>query len=149
MLVNMDKYEINRIDGEDILIRYNEIKIELDKALKHSDGEWTAQQVVACAIKSPLEFQIFEIKINGDIKAIASTRVINYNNFTALHIITLGGKGVYKDIPGFTKLFEDMIKEYKHIDYLEFTGRKGFAKQLSTVGWTERYVTMRKHLKET
>jgi hypothetical protein len=40
-----------------------------------------------------------------------------------------------------------MVKEYEHINVLEFTGRRGFVKQLIKVGWSERYTTMRKNLK--
>ena len=45
-------------------------------------------------------------------------------------------------------LIENKIKEYEGIDLLEYTGRKGFVKQLTKVGWKERYTTMRKSLKE-
>lgn len=142
-------YEINRIEGEEILLRYAEIKREVERALDHSDGEWNAEQIITSAITHPLEFQIFEAKVDGVLKAIASTRVIGYKNFTAFHIITLGGSEIYEDMPGLIQYFEEMVREYEHLDYLEFTGRRGFVKQLTKVGWTERYVTMRKHLKET
>ena len=94
---------VKQIEGEDILLRYKEIKEELDKALEHSSGEWTA---------------------------------------------ALGGSKMYDDMPQLITEFEKMIKEYESIDVLEFTGRRGFIKQLTTVGWKERYTTMRKSLKE-
>ena len=34
------------------------------------------------------------------------------------------------------------------IDMLELTGRRGFVKQLEKAGWTERYTTLRKLIKE-
>jgi hypothetical protein len=141
-------YEIKQIEGEDILIRYNELKIEIDKALEHSDGEWTAAQIVEAAIKDPTMYHLWEILMDGSPVAIATTRIINYNNFTSLHIITLGGIDIYLDMPDLVTDFEEMVKEYEHIDYLEFTGRRGFIKQLNKVGWKEMYVTMRKNLKE-
>jgi len=141
-------YEIKQIEGEDILIRYNELKIEIDKALEHSDGEWTAAQIVEAAIKDPTMYHLWEILMDGSPVAIATTRIINYNNFTSLHIITLGGIDIYFDMPDLITNFEEMVKEYEHIDYLEFTGRRGFIKQLNKVGWKEMYVTMRKNLKE-
>jgi len=141
-------YEIKQIEGEDILIRYNELKIEIDKALEHSDGEWTAAQIVEAAIKDPTMYHLWEILMDGSPVAIATTRIINYNNFTSLHIITLGGIDIYLDMPDLVTDFEEMVKEYEHIDYLEYTGRRGFIKQLNKVGWKEMYVTMRKNLKE-
>jgi hypothetical protein len=86
--------------------------------------------------------------MDGSPVAIATTRIINYNNFTSLHIITLGGIDIYFDMPDLITNFEEMVKEYEHIDYLEYTGRRGFIKQLNKVGWKEMYVTMRKNLKE-
>jgi hypothetical protein len=86
--------------------------------------------------------------MDGSPVALATTRVITYNNFTSLHIITLGGSEIYADMPYLITEFEKMVKEYEHIDYLEYTGRRGFIKQLTKVGWNEMYVTMRKHLKE-
>jgi hypothetical protein len=141
-------YDIKQIEGEDILVRYNELKREINKALEHSDGEWTAAQIVEAAIKEPTMFHLWEVLMDGSPVAIATTRVIIYNSFTSLHIITLGGSEIYADMPNLITKFEKMVKEYEHIDYLEYTGRRGFIKQLTKVGWNEMYVTMRKHLKE-
>ncbi len=44
-------------------------------------------------------------------------------------------------------LFENKIKKYPGIDVLEDTGRRGFVKHLTKVGWKEQYTTMRKSLK--
>lgn len=141
-------YEIKQIENEDILIRYNELSVEIDRALEHSDGEWTAAQIVEHAIKEPTMYHLWEVLMDGSPVAIATTRIIIYNNFTSLHIITLGGKEIYGEMPNLITEFEDMVREYEHIDYLEYTGRRGFIKQLTKVGWNEMYVTMRKHLKE-
>ena len=139
-------YEIKQIEGEDILIRYNNLKHEISRALEHSDGEWTAAQIVEAAIKEPAMYHLWEILMDGSPVAIATTRIITYNNFTSLHIITLGGKEIYAEMPYLITEFENMVKKYEHIDYLEFTGRRGFIKQLNKVGWKEMYVTMRKNL---
>ncbi len=80
-------YEIKQITGEDILIRYNNLKHEIDRALEHSDGEWTAAQIVEAAIKEPMMYHIWEIIKDGSPVAIGTTRVITYNSFTSLHII--------------------------------------------------------------
>jgi len=142
-------YTIKQIVGEDILVRYNELKVEIDKALDHSDGEWTAAQVVEAAIRDPNMFHIWEVLKDDSPICIATSRVITYNNFNSLHIITLGGSEIYAQMPDLITEFEQMIKKYEEIDYLEYTGRRGFVKQLNKVGWTERYTTMRKNLKET
>ena len=141
-------YKIKQIEGEDILLRYNNIKIELERALEHSSGEWTAVQIVESAIREPAMFHIWEVLEDNLPVAIASTRVIEYMNFTSLHISTLGGENIRDDLQELILIFENMIKQYPGIDFLEYTGRRGFIKQLTKVGWEEKYTTMRKSLKE-
>ena len=79
--------------------------------------------------------------------ALGSTRVVQYERFRALHIITLAGE-TDGDLLEWAAIFEEEMKE-QPIDMLELTGRKGFVKQLEKAGWTERYTTMRKLIKET
>ena len=141
-------YEIKRIVGEDVLTRYNEIKIGINKAMEHSSGEWTAVEIVEHVIADPNLFQVWDILKDGTSIAISTTRVLHYGKFTALHIITLGGSDLYDEIPNLIVQFENTIKEHESIDALEYTGRRGFVKQLTTVGWVEKYTTMRKSLKE-
>ena len=141
-------YSIKQVVGEDILIRYNSLKVQIDKALEHSDGEWTSAQIVHQAVSDPSTFHIWEVLKDGAPIAIGTTRVIEYNNFTSLHIMTLGGSDVYDQMPALITEFEQMVKKYENIDFLEYTGRRGFIKQLKTVGWKEQYVVMRKNLKE-
>lgn len=141
-------YEIKQIVGEDVLTRYNEIKIGINKAMEHSSGEWTAVEIVEHVIADPNLFQVWDILKDGTSIAISTTRVLHYGKFTALHIITLGGSDLYDEIPNLIVQFENTIKEHESIDALEYTGRRGFVKQLTTVGWIEKYTTMRKSLKE-
>tara|TARA_B110000881_G_scaffold211582_1_gene220238 strand:+ start:398 stop:838 length:441 start_codon:yes stop_codon:yes gene_type:complete len=141
-------YEIKQIVGEDVLTRYNEIKIGINKAMEHSSGEWTAVEIVEHVIEDPNLFQVWDILKDGTSIAISTTRVLHYGKFTALHIITLGGSDLYDEIPNLIVQFENTIKEHESIDALEYTGRRGFVKQLTTVGWVEKYTTMRKSLKE-
>jgi len=142
-------YEIKQIVGEDVLTRYGEIKIGIDRAMEHSSGEWTAAEIVGHVIADPNLFQVWDILRDGTSIAISTTRVLHYGKFTALHIITLGGSEVHSEIPNLINKFENIIKEHESIDALEYTGRRGFVKQLTTVGWVEKYTTMRKSLKES
>mgnify|MGYP001073024571 FL=1 len=140
-------YEIKQVVGEDILIRYNSLKVEIDRAMEHSDGEWNASQIVTKCITDPVNFHIWEVCIDGSPVAIASTRVMYYNSFTALHITTLGGSGLYNHLTDLIEEFEAKVRGYKNIDFLEYTGRKGFLKQLTKSGWRETYTTMRKDIR--
>ena len=82
-------YEIKRVEGEDVLKRYNVIKIEIDKAMVHSSREWTAAEIIKHVIAEPNLFQVWEVLEDNTTIAFATTRVLQYNNFIALHIISL------------------------------------------------------------
>ena len=140
-------YELRRIEGEEILERYNEIKVEVDAALEYSDGEWTAAQIITNAVTNPTMFHVWELTVMGGTSvAIATTRINNYPEFQALHVMTLGGtaKGQWDE---WADLLEDELVG-TNITMMEYCGRRGFTKGLAKKGWKEQYVTMRKQVGE-
>lgn len=144
----MSDISIVKLDVEDILKDYNEIAPEVEKALKHSSGEWTTLQVLQMCIADPVNFHAWAICDDGEWVAYATTRLVKYNNFIAIHIITLGGKTNNK-LGEWTEIFSEHMKEYPQIDCIEFTGRRGLLKPLEKAGWKERYTTMRYALNDT
>ena len=140
-------YTIKRILGEDLLLDYEVIKNELQKALEYSDGDRNATQIILDSISNPQIYQIWGVYSDSNRVALGSTRVVKYAGFRALHIITLAGE-TDGNLSEWAAIFEEEMKE-QPIDMLELTGRKGFVKQLEKAGWTERYTTMRKLIKET
>ena len=139
-------YKIQRIVGENLLLNYQTIKTELEKALEYSDGDRNATQIILDSISNPQIYQIWQIFNDGKGVALGSTRVVKYAGFRALHIITLAGE-TDGDLSEWAAIFEKEMKE-QPIDMLELTGRRGFVKQLEKAGWSERYTTMRKLIKE-
>ena len=146
-------YRIEQAEEEDLLLNYKEIKSQLEKALEYSDGERTAKQIILNSISQPQIYQIWRVFKDGLPVALGSLRYIKYEQFTALHLTTLSGTtgknlfdaDVYNE---WADIFEKEIKKNTEIDMLEITGRRGFVRQLKKAGWTERYTTMRKPLKE-
>ena len=139
-------YTIKRILGEDLLLDYEVIKNELQKALEYSDGDRNATQIILDSISNPQIYQIWGVYSDSNRVALGSTRVVKYAGFRALHIITLAGE-TDGNLSEWSAIFEEEMKE-QSIDMLELTGRRGFVKQLEEAGWTERYTTMRKLIKE-
>ena len=139
-------YTIQRILGEDLLLNYKAIKTKLEKALEYSDGDRSAAQIILNSVSQPQIYHIWQISNDGKGVALGSTRVVQYEGFRALHIITLAGE-TDGDLSEWSAIFEEEMKE-QPIDMLELTGRRGFVKQLEKAGWTERYTTMRKLIKE-
>lgn len=147
MSTEENSIKIVMLTVEEILKNYSEIAPQLDKALVHSSGEWSTTEVIQGAISDPVNMHIWDIYDDGLKVATASTRLIKYNSFTSLHIITLGGRtnGKFKI---WTENFVEMVKVYPQIDCVEFTGKRGLVRPLEACGWKERYTTMRISLKE-
>ena len=139
-------YKIQRILGENLLLNYQTIKTELEKALEYSDGDRNAAQIILDSISNPQIYQIWGVYKDSNRVALGSTRVVKYAGFRALHIITLAGE-TDGNLSEWAAIFEKEMEE-QPIDMLEITGRRGFVKQLKEAGWTERYTTMRKSIKE-
>jgi hypothetical protein len=139
-------YTIQRILGENLLLNYQTIKTELEKALEYSDGDRNAAQIILDSISNPQIYQIWGVYKDSNRVALGSTRVVKYAGFRALHIITLAGE-TDGNLSEWAAIFEKEMEE-QPIDMLEITGRRGFVKQLKEAGWTERYTTMRKSIKE-
>jgi len=148
MSTEENSIKIVMLTVEEILKNYAEIAPQLDKALVYSSGEWTTTQVIQGAISDPVNMHIWDVFDDGEKVATASTRLIKYNNFTSLHIITLGGRTNGK-FNVWTENFVEMMKQYPQIDVIEFTGKRALVKPLASCGWKERYTTMRISLKET
>jgi len=146
-------YTIEQVGEEDLLLNYKEIKEQLEKALEYSDGERSAKQIILNSISQPQIYQIWRVFKDSLPVALGSLRYVQYEGFIALHITTLSGTtgknlfdaDVYNE---WADIFEKEVKKNTEIDMLEITGRRGFVKQLKKAGWTERYTTMRKSLKE-
>jgi hypothetical protein len=105
-------------------------------------------------LNDPINFHVWEV-INeaGDVVAIASTRIINYNHFDSLHIIALTAVenddfDKWEDYA--TEALEALVDRVKKagLERIEFTGRKGWMKKLKPIGWTEQYITMDLYLGE-
>ena len=139
-------YTIQQVVGEDILLNYEVIRNELQKALEYSDGDRNAAQIILDSISNPQIYQIWGVYKDSNRVALGSTRVVKYAGFRALHIITLAGE-TDGNLSEWAAIFEKEMEE-QPIDMLEITGRRGFVKQLKEAGWTERYTTMRKSIKE-
>jgi len=139
-------YTIQRILGENLLLNYEVIRNELQKALEYSDGDRNAAQIILDSISNPQIYQIWGVYKDSNRVALGSTRVVKYAGFRALHIITLAGE-TDGDLCKWAAIFENEMEE-QPIDMLEISGRRGFVKQLKEAGWTERYTTMRKSIKE-
>jgi len=147
-------FDIKMLSDNECIERWSDISYFLDEALSHSRGEWTTNDILKNVLNNPINFHVWEV-INeaGDVVAIASTRIINYNHFDSLHIIALTAVendefNQWEDYA--TEALEALVVRVKKagLERVEFTGRKGWMRRLKPLGWTEQYITMDLYLGE-
>ncbi len=142
-------YKTKILSQEECLKRWNEIEPCLERALKHSRGEWTPFQIMKEVMNNPSMFHIWDVlDPNGSTIAIGSTRILQYNNYRSLHIITLANidkNVVFDSYSQVTTILEDEARK-AGLQRVEFTGRKGWLKVLKKLGYNEQYITMDKLL---
>jgi len=103
-------YTIQRILGENLLLNYEVIRNELQKALEYSDGDRNAAQIILDSISNPQIYQIWGVYKDSNRVALGSTRVVKYAGFRALHIITLAGE-TDGDLCEWAAIFEKEMEE--------------------------------------
>jgi hypothetical protein len=147
-------FDIRMLGADECIKEWSNISLFLNKALSNSRGEWTTNDILKKVLNDPINFHVWEV-INeaGDVVAIASTRIINYNHFDSLHIIALTAVenddfDKWEDYA--TEALEALVDRVKKagLERIEFTGRKGWMKKLKPIGWTEQYITMDLYLGE-
>ena len=142
------EYKMRLMTPEECVKRWVEIEPYITSVLdEHSRGEWTAWQILQEVIRDPNNFHIWDGTIDGVFGAILTTRIIAYNNFTALHCTTVSGSSG-GDFNGYIKQLEKEARLNSFIDVVECTGRRGLMRLLKKDGWEENYVTCTLDLRE-
>jgi len=147
-------FDIRMVAPNECIKKWGDISHLLNQALSHSRGEWTTDDILKNVLNDPINFHIWEVNNEaGDVVAIASTRIINYNHFDSLHIIALTAVendefDKWEDYA--TEALEALVVRVKKagLERVEFTGRKGWMRRLKPLGWTEQYITMDLYLGE-
>jgi len=147
-------FDIRMLGQDECIKEWTSISHFLNRALSHSRGEWTTNDILKRVLNDEGNFQIWEVTNDQkDVVAFASTRIINYNHFDSLHIIALTGVendefDKWEDYA--TEALEALVARVKKagLERIEFTGRKGWMKRLKPLGWTEQYITMDLYLGE-
>lgn len=121
---------IRIIRDEELSLRWSVIEPMVSNALSHGTGDVTSFGLFRECLENISQCWILEDE-DGIIKGCAITRLIQYENYKELVIVTLTGKGILNDV-GLNKglkLFEHFAKGVgcKH---LSMYGRKGWSKIL-------------------
>ncbi len=147
-------FDVRMLTVDECIERWGGISHHLNKALSHSRGEWTTNDILKNVLNDSINFHVWEV-INDQkqVVAFASTRIINYNHFDSLHIIALTAVenddfDEWEDYA--TEALEALVVRVKKagLERVEFTGRKGWMRRLKPLGWIEQYITMDLYLGE-
>jgi hypothetical protein len=136
-------FDIRMLGQDECIDNWEDIRQHLDKALVHSQGEWTANDILKRVLSDANHFHVWEVVNDKGVRvALASTRIVNYNHYDILRIFTLANVGESKwgdyQEEALTKLAEKARDG--GLKRIEFIGRKGWEKQLK--GWDFLHITM-------
>ncbi len=141
-------FDIRPLSSDECIENWSDLSCYLNKALSHSRGEWTTNDILKNVLVSPNVYHVWEVTNNsGNVVAIASTRIVRYNHFDALHIIALTSVG-NDEMDEWEDYAVEALNAVKSkakeagLDRIEFAGRKGWLKKLKSLGWKEQYITM-------
>lgn len=127
---------------DECIDRWEFIRQHLDKALVHSQGEWSANDILKKVLSDSKSFHIWEVTQDDKVVAIATTRIVYYNHYDVLRIFTLANVGDAK----WTDYQEDALDKIAQVakevglKRLEFIGRQGWERRLKD--WNLLHVTM-------
>jgi hypothetical protein len=130
--------------GQDECIdNWEDIRQHLEKALAHSQGEWTANDILKRVLSDANHFHVWEVVNDEGVRvALASTRIVNYNHYDILRIFTLANVGKSKWGDYQEEALEKLAEKAREagLKRIEFIGRKGWEKQLKE--WDFLHITM-------
>jgi len=120
-------------------LRYwEDVKEPLQKAFLLDEGRMSINDV-----KDALEAQRMQLWgiHDGTLRAVMITQIINYQQLRALSVVAVAGKEMDTWLDVLIKAIEEYGAENGcHI--LEFTGRKGWEKVLTKLGWGNTQIRM-------
>lgn len=120
------------------------IATEVERALSYSRGEMSVEDISERCKQNIMQLWIV-MEENVGVAGVIVTELINYPNLRAASIIALAGD----DIDKWLWLADEVIATWARslkCDVLEAIGRAGWARKLTKVGWTQKYVFVGKEL---
>lgn len=110
-------------------------------ALDRSKGEITPAGVRECIKKGSMQMWLV-VEVQSEVRFLAGcvTQVIDYEQFSVLRVVILGGSEVDK----WGEALFGVLKAFAHeqgLKYIEAVGRRGLWKRLSKLGFEPTYVT--------
>ena len=133
---------IKPLEPKELARRWYAIVDKIDMALHHGAGSTNSHVLFCHCLAGQAVCWIDEDKY-GHIKAVAITRIEQYDSYTAMCIVACyATKGYYEEFLG---IVEDCARR-AGCKRVTIHGRKGWVKQLKQFGYYEPYTTVTKEV---
>ena len=123
---------------------WGEVKPMLERGISHGDGELDIDDILKFLLDRTMQLWIVYNYTEGNIMMAGITEVMTYPKIKVCRAVVLGGDGVdqwVKHVSG----IEEWAKS-QGCDKIEAFGRRGLAKKMEAIGYSNRYVVIRKDL---
>tara|TARA_R110000764_G_scaffold178179_3_gene264336 strand:- start:337 stop:765 length:429 start_codon:yes stop_codon:yes gene_type:complete len=123
---------------------WDEVKPMLEKGIAHGDGELDINDILKLLVERSMQLWVV---YNSNEEAIAMagvTEIVNYPKSKICRAVVLGGEGVDMWIAHIEGI-EEWAKSM-NCDKVEAYGRRGLAKKMEKVGYSNKYVVIRKDI---
>ena len=123
---------------------WDEVKPMLEKGISHGDGELDINDILKFLLDRAMQLWVL-YDYSGDTVVMAGvTEIVNYPKYKVCRAVILGGDSLdqwVKYIQGIEAWAVEM-----GCTKVEAYGRRGLAKKMESIGYSNRYVLIRKDL---
>jgi len=124
------------------MLIWDDVKEEIQRAIDHSGHEEELQD-----FKKKIEEEIYAVLLVVDkkVKAVITVQFMDYPQFRALRVVTIGGTEYSKWKYTLDEFLTDWAKE-QGMSRIEFMGREGHVRALKPLGYQKQYTFMTKDI---
>lgn len=132
------------VRSENVEKEWPKVKDFISSALEYCDGKTNLAQVKTCLLNKDMQLWLYAHS-SGKILAVCVTRIVKAVKHNRLDICFAAGKDEHASIENFIDTFSQFARA-NACEAIEMTGRKGWQKRLSDLGFEFVYLTVRKWL---
>jgi hypothetical protein len=119
-----------------------EVEPMLKKGIQHGDGELDTKDILKMLIERSMQLWVLWDYDGDRIVMAGVTEIISYPRLKVCRAVVLGGERVSEWMTYIDEI--ERWAKYKGCDRMEAYGRRGLAKKMESIGYSNTYVVMRK-----
>lgn len=123
---------------------WHDVKPMLERGISHGDGELDVDDLLKFLLSRTMQLWVVYNYNESKIMMAGVTEIVNYPKSKVCRAVVLGGDGVdqwVKHVAGIEAWAKSM-----NCNKMEAFGRRGLARKMESIGYSNKYVVIRKDL---